>query len=160
MTEESKEMDMSLETFNKLNSAQNIIEIQLQIYKLDKEKISFQKVNNFQQNNMLRSILFNCLWNCDLALPEFENFEDMLTTYEFILRKFKYGESSIYSNGHKYLESLNTPQGGDDDNIQVQASYDYVSTSDVKNIPDVNFYLISRKKGIYDLFNNKDIIRT
>ena len=159
MVEESKEMDMNLETFNKLNSAENILEIQLQIYKLDKEQISFQKLNSSQQNNILRSILFNCLWNKELSLPLFDNFEDMLTAYEYILRKFKYGENALYSNGHKYLESLNTPQGGEDENINVQNTYEYASSSDIKNIPDVSFYLLSRKKEIYNLFNNKNIIR-
>ena len=120
MTEDSKLMDMNIETFNKINSSEDIIETQLQIYKLDLEKISFQNVNNFQQNNTLRSILFNCLWNLTLALPEFENFQDMLTAYEYIVKKFKYGENAIYSNGHKYLESLSTPSGGDDENIVVQ----------------------------------------
>jgi hypothetical protein len=101
---------------------------------------------------MLRSILFNCLWNLTLALPEFDNFQDMLTAYEYIVKKFKYGENAIYSNGHKYLDSLVTPSG-DDENIVVQNNYDY-SSKEVHNIPDVTFYLISRKREIYDLFNN------
>ena len=166
-----------------LNDKDNVI--QLNLYKLTLDKISFKELQNYQINNILRNIYYNCLWNKNISFPKFENLEDLLIVMEYLQNKFNSKDNTIYKNNYYYLDSTNTndkytgiENNCNNNNVNTSNersnNNDAITTSNIGNnldrknlkkkhiekpvdIPSVNYYLISRKKRTYNYFINSII---